>query len=415
MSQNRQTSGLEDVLSTAEKVKGAAKVGKAIANIAKGAASGGLAGAAAEAVNAFKKELLIVVIVLLVIPVLFLTLLPTVIFNGLNPPDTGDPILNDDPQVVENVSTINSSIGAILTEAYNEALAEAKAKAAALQYAEVVDPVGGNIVYNANQILCWYSASQDETVDNISIPHLSSMVEAHKDQLYYYTVSYEQREETGYDEYDRPYTYTVTYTIFTIQYAGEEYFPTQLFQLSDDQKELSGYYAENLTIYLYDSYEAAGNGAHEEIKNRLEGDNTPLVEGEFGNPFPGLDWSGLVTSTFGNRPYPGVGVGTSNHTGLDIAPGYGSEICSVKGGTVLYVKDSGSSGYGKHLAINHGGGQVTLYAHCSKILVSEGQTVSAGDVIAEVGKTGWATGPHLHIEVIINGTPVDPLDYINNG
>lgn len=226
MSQNRQTSGLEDVLSAAEKVKGAAKVGKAIANIAKGAASGGLAGATAEAVKSFKKELLIVIIVLLVIPVLFLTLLPTVIFNGLNPPDTGDPILNDDPQVVENVSTINSSIGAILTEAYNEALAEAKAKAAALQYAEVVDPVGGNIVYNANQILCWYSASQDETVDNISIPHLSSMVEAHKDQLYYYTVSYEQREETGYDEYDRPYTYTVTYTIFTIQYAGEEYFPT---------------------------------------------------------------------------------------------------------------------------------------------------------------------------------------------
>lgn len=58
---------------------------------------------------------------------------------------------------------------------------------------------------------------------------------------------------------------------------------------------------------------------------------------------------------------------------------------------------------------------MTLYAHCSKILVSEGQTVSAGDVIAEVGKTGWATGPHLHIEVIINGTPVDPLDYISNG
>ena len=102
-------------------------------------------------------------------------------------------------------------------------------------------------------------------------------------------------------------------------------------------------------------------------------------------------------------------VGTSNHTGLDIAPGLGTEISAVKGGTVLFVRDSGSSGYGKHLAINHGGGYVTLYAHCSQILVREGEQVTTGQAIAKVGKTGWVTGPHLHIEVIINGTPVDPL------
>jgi len=414
MSDNRQSSGIEDVLNAAQKVKSAAKIGKAVANIAKGAAAGGLAGAAAEAVNSFKKELLVVVITLLAIPILFIALLPTVIFGGLNPPDTGEqPILNDNPQIVENISAINSAIGEILTEAYNETLKEAESKAAALEYAEVVDTVGGNIAYDANRIICWYCASQDKSVDNISIPHLAGMVTAHKKELYYYKTHQEQRTITWTDEDGEEQSETVTYTIFTVEYAGEDYFPNQLFQLTEGQKELSGYYAENLTVFLYDSYEAAGNGTHTDIGGLIKDDDTPLESGAFGSPFPGLDWSGLITSTFGNRPYPGVGTGTSNHTGLDIAPGIGTEISAVKGGTVLFVRDSGSSGYGKHLAINHGGGYVTLYAHCSQILVREGEQVSAGQVIAKVGKTGWVTGPHLHIEVIIDGKPVDPLNYLS--
>lgn len=414
MPDNQQTSGLEDVLNAAQKVKGAAKIGKAIANIAKGAAAGGLAGAAAEAVKSFKKELTVVAVTLLALPILFIALLPTVIFGGLDPPDTGgQPILNDNPQIVENISTINSTIGQILTEAYTEALEEAESEAAALEYAEVVDTVGGNIAYDANRILCWYCASQDKSVDNISIPHLAAMVTAYKGQLYYYTTHEEPRTITWTDENGEEQSETVTYTIFTILYAGEEYFPNQLFQLTEGQRELSGYYADNLTIFLYDSYEAAGNGTHGDIGGLIRDDQTPLEEGAFGSPFPGLDWSGLITSTFGKRPYPGVGTGTSNHTGLDIAPGLGTEISAVKGGTVLFVRDSGSSGYGKHLAINHGGGYVTLYAHCSQILVREGEQVTAGQVIAKVGKTGWVTGPHLHIEVIIDGTPVDPLGYLS--
>lgn len=413
--ENRQSSGLEDVLNAAQKVKGAAKAGKAIANIAKGAAAGGLAGAATEAVKSLKKEVVVVVIMLLAIPILFLVLLPTVIFGGLNPPETGDqPILNDNPQVVENISTINSTISQILTEAYTETKDEVEARAEGLEYVEIIDTVGGNIVYDANKIICWYCASQVQSVDNISIPHLASLVTAHKRQLYYYTVHYEQRTITWHDD-DGEHSKTVTYTIFTILYAGEEYFPNQLFQLSDDQKELSGYYAENLTIFLYDSAEAAANGTHNEIKDMIAGDDTPLEEGAFGNPFPDTDWSGLITSGFGDRPYPGVGTGTSNHTGLDIGVGEGTDICAVKGGTVLFVRDTGGSGYGKHVAISHGGGYVTLYAHCSQILVSEGQHVDAGDVIAKVGQTGWATGPHLHIEVIIDGQPQNPLDYLSNG
>jgi murein DD-endopeptidase MepM/ murein hydrolase activator NlpD len=168
-------------------------------------------------------------------------------------------------------------------------------------------------------------------------------------------------------------------------------------------------------MFLYDSYAVAANGTHDYIRELLEGDTTPLADGVFGNPFPGMDWSGNITSTFGHRPYPGVGVGTDNHTGLDIGLPEGTSIHAVNSGTVLFVRDSGSAGYGKHLAIHHGGGYVTLYAHCSSISVTAGQTVSKGDEIAKLGSTGWSTNPHLHIEVIIDGTPVDPLGYISNG
>jgi murein DD-endopeptidase MepM/ murein hydrolase activator NlpD len=101
------------------------------------------------------------------------------------------------------------------------------------------------------------------------------------------------------------------------------------------------------------------------------------------------------------------------HTGLDISMGgiTGQPIVASDGGTVAYVKYSGS-GYGYHLAINHGNGVTTLYAHCSKIYVTPGQKVSKGQIVAAVGRTGDSTGPHLHFEVIVNGVKKNPLDYL---
>lgn len=183
--------------------------------------------------------------------------------------------------------------------------------------------------------------------------------------------------------------------------------------LDSFKTQWAGFLYQNQMGMMNDGYEASVNGTHGEIKDMIQGDNTPLEGGSFGNPFPGTNWTGNITSYFGKRPYPGVGTGTSNHTGLDISAGTGTEICTVQGGTVLFVRDSGSSGYGKHLAINHGGGYVTLYAHCSQILVRQGQKVEAGQAIAKVGQTGWATGPHLHIEVIVDGEPKNPLGYLS--
>lgn len=102
------------------------------------------------------------------------------------------------------------------------------------------------------------------------------------------------------------------------------------------------------------------------------------------------------------------------HNGIDIANGasYGQTIVAADGGTVEYVKLH-DYGYGYHLCINHGNGMETLYAHCSQILVSPGEQVYKGQPIALIGATGDVTGPHLHFEVLVNGSHVDPLSYVS--
>jgi len=103
---------------------------------------------------------------------------------------------------------------------------------------------------------------------------------------------------------------------------------------------------------------------------------------------------GVITSRFGNRTP--TEIVTANHKGLDIAGNMGDNIVSAMEGTVVQYSEEGD--YGKHLRIQNGE-VLTLYAHCSELLVQEGNTVKQGDVIAKVGATGRATGPHLHFEI----------------
>lgn len=100
------------------------------------------------------------------------------------------------------------------------------------------------------------------------------------------------------------------------------------------------------------------------------------------------------------------------HTGLDIACSSGSNIKAVADGTVISAKYEGN--YGNIVKIDHGNGVQTWYAHCSKLYVAAGQKVSAGDVIAAVGSTGNSTGPHLHLEIRIDGVAVNPQKYLYN-
>ena len=133
--------------------------------------------------------------------------------------------------------------------------------------------------------------------------------------------------------------------------------------------------------------------------------------GQKSNP-GGYIWpvdSRYITSTVGGRNSPG-GIGSTNHKGTDIGRvGYNSKIYAAKDGTVIVSQYSSS--YGNYVAISHGSGNTTLYAHMSSRKVSVGQVVKQGDVIGITGSTGNSTGPHLHFEITENGVRVNPLSH----
>ena len=126
--------------------------------------------------------------------------------------------------------------------------------------------------------------------------------------------------------------------------------------------------------------------------------------GQFAWPAPGP-----VTSPYGYRSHPIFG-GRRLHTGVDIGAPYGATVVAAASGVVAYVGTM--SGYGNVVVVDHGGGIATTYNHLSGFAVSSGQRVSRSQAVASVGCTGYCTGPHLHFEVRIGGSPVDPMPYL---
>lgn len=121
--------------------------------------------------------------------------------------------------------------------------------------------------------------------------------------------------------------------------------------------------------------------------------------------------TGRISSEFGNRFHP-IDKKTKFHSGLDIAVPRGTPISAAADGVVTFAGKKG--GYGTVVILEHADGRTTFYAHCDKLLVEKGDTVSAGFEIAKAGSTGKSTGPHLHFEVRENGKPIDPLKFLSN-
>ena len=133
--------------------------------------------------------------------------------------------------------------------------------------------------------------------------------------------------------------------------------------------------------------------------SRPSGDDAPRVSGS------GVAWptNGSLTSGFGFR-------WGALHAGIDIANGVGTPIRAAKAGTVILAGWNG--GYGNCIVIDHGGGFSTLYGHMTRLRASDGQRVSQGELIGEMGSTGNSTGSHLHFETRVNGSPQDPQRYL---
>lgn len=119
-----------------------------------------------------------------------------------------------------------------------------------------------------------------------------------------------------------------------------------------------------------------------------------------------LPVSGRITSRYGEAS----SLRRSTHTGLDIACNYGTPIKAVAKGVVTFSGKNGS--YGNLIKIDHGNGVETWYGHCSKLYAEVGKQINAGEVIAAVGSTGNSTGPHLHLEIRVNGKAVNPQEYM---
>ncbi|HYF79897.1 MAG TPA: peptidoglycan DD-metalloendopeptidase family protein [Symbiobacteriaceae bacterium] len=117
----------------------------------------------------------------------------------------------------------------------------------------------------------------------------------------------------------------------------------------------------------------------------------------------------VITDTFGPRLHPILNE-WRQHYGTDFAATYGTPVFAIDSGVVIMA--GWNDAYGNLVVIDHGNGIASWYGHSSKLLVSVGEKVAQGQQIANAGSTGWSTGPHVHLEIHVNGDPVDPMSYL---
>ena len=254
----REKSGLEQAASAAHTVHGAVKTGKAIASAAKGAAVGGPYGAAAGlalAAGKHGKKLLVAAVVILLLPVLFVLMLPGLIFGGLTSSGApGQPVLNDGDAITAQMDSIAAAIDEILAEGVEDAKARAAQDFATTggDNYEVVQPI--TVSSNTNSFIGQYCAAKEESWSDISLDDMKRILRTGKSSLYSFTRASETRTVEA-DDPDTPdvvETKQETWYVYTLVYNGEAYFADQVFRLTDDQKALAGDYAQNLSLFLSD-------------------------------------------------------------------------------------------------------------------------------------------------------------------
>ena len=175
-------------------------------------------------------------------------------------------------------------------------------------------------------------------------------------------------------------------------------------------------YTENEEEVKTSELEVAKTETQTIVAERIAEEQKQKEEEERINSLPDINGIKLAVTPIDGRITSRYGANSrirkSTHTGLDIAATSGTPIKVVAAGTVIAASYDGS--YGKLVKVDHGNGVETWYAHTSKMYVKVGEQVEAGDVIAAVGSTGNSTGPHLHLEIRVNGEHVNPQNYLYN-
>ena len=253
MSEEQRTQQTNTAEST---VHAAAKTGKAVANIAKGAATGGVHGAALATANNSKKWI-IALVALAMLPVLIIAMLPSIIFGSLSGDGTNSTnAITDDSVLAQNMMDLNTGISTVLSEGLVDVLSRIDTDFAAsgCDSMEVNNPYGSDVVFNANYFISMYCASKDQDISSISLADMESILRANEDELYSFTYSDETRYVDGEidPQTNQPEQVAVSVRVYEVQYNGEAHFQDHVFALSDDQKLLASNYAQNLSILLGD-------------------------------------------------------------------------------------------------------------------------------------------------------------------
>lgn len=304
-------SGLAQAASAAHTVHGAIKTGKAISAAAKGAAVGGPYGAAAGlalAAGQHGKKLLVVVAILLLLPVMFILMLPSLIFGGLTSSGTtGQPVLNDSAAITGHMNEIAAAIDEILSEGVTDAEARIAQDFAATDgdNYEVIQPFA--VTSNTNSFIGQYCAAKEQDWETISLEDLKQLLRSGKSQLYSFT----RTSETRVVEADDPDTEDVVETkeekwyVYTLVYNGEAYFADQVFHLTGDQKTLANNYAQNLSLFL-------GDGMFQQYSGSTI---TALGDVRFTDGATEVVYFNQLDQRYANQPY-----GTDNIGGYGCGP-----------------------------------------------------------------------------------------------
>lgn len=252
--ENRKDSPITKAAHTAGALKGAVKTGKAIASLSKGAAAGpyGMAAAGLWEGRHLLAKAAVAFIALFLLPVVFILMLPSLVFGNKGLDDVPKDVLNDNNIIMENIAETERSIESILREKHNVLIEKIEDEAADLgagcEYS-ITDDFADRIIYESALNISQFCASLDNYQD-IKLTKLEQILKDGTDNIFSYTVNITSREETNEETGE---TNTIYHYEYTVEYAGDSYFSEHVFKLTEKQAETAGFYATNLHLFLFDT------------------------------------------------------------------------------------------------------------------------------------------------------------------